>query len=207
MSFGSGQGVVQMRRLGSLVVSLAVLGVSVAAQAELYRYVNDRGVTVLDSRVPPEFVNNGYEVLDSQGRVKQVIPAAPTKEEREAARRALAEQERQRAADSTLLRLYGNAEDLDRAHRRQVAQIENLIATSRGSIEALTEQRERLEQRAAAQQRAGREVDASLLTEISEASAEAARLERLIARKKREIVEVNARFAEQRERLVALLGR
>ncbi len=195
-----------MRRLGSWVVSLALASVSFAVHAELYRYVNDRGVTVLDSRVPPEFVSNGYEVLDSQGRVKQVIPAAPTREEREAARRALADQERQRVADNTLLRLYSNAADLDRAHRRQIDQIDNLIQTSRASIHGLEQQREKLEGRAAAQQRAGREVDASLLREMAEIDAEAWRLQRLIKRKEREILEVNQRFAEQRERLVALLG-
>lgn len=195
-----------MRRLGSWVVSLALASVSFAVHAELYRYVNDRGVTVLDSRVPPEFVSNGYEVLDSQGRVKQVIPAAPTREEREAARRALADQERQRVADNTLLRLYSNAADLDRAHRRQIDQIDNLIQTSRASIHGLEQQREKLEGRAAAQQRAGREVDASLLREMAEIDAEAGRLQRLIKRKEREILEVNQRFAEQRERLVALLG-
>jgi chromosome segregation ATPase len=195
-----------MRRVGCWCVSLLLLGAAATVQAELYRYIDNRGVTVLDSRVPPEFVSNGYEVLDSQGRVLRVIPAAPTREEREAARRALAEQERQRAADATLLRLYSNTRDLDRAHARHVAQIENLIVSARSSIVVLAQQRERLELRAATQQRAGRELDESLLNEIAESNAETSRLERLITQKEAEIVEVNERFAEQRERLTALLG-
>jgi hypothetical protein len=45
-----------------------------------------------------------------------------------------------------------------------------------------------------------------LLNEIAESNEETARLERLIAQKEAEIIEVNERFAEQRERLTALLG-
>lgn len=188
-------------------VGLSLLGsASLAAQAELYRYVDDRGVTVLDSRVPADFVSRGYEVLDAQGRVKQVIPAAPTPEEREASRRARAEQERQRTADATLLRLYSSPSDLDRAHQRQVTQIDNLIATSEGNISVLKDQRDELQARAAAQERAGRQVEAHLIEEIAQVDVEIDRLQRLIVAKRSEIEEVNSAFARQRERLVALLG-
>lgn len=188
-------------------VSLGVLGsVPLLAQADLYRYVDDRGTTVLDSRVPAEFVSRGYEVLDAQGRVKQVIPAAPTPEEREAARQARADQERQRAADATLLRLYSSPSDLDRAHQRQIVQIENLITTTEGNIAALRDQRDELQARAAAQERAGRKVEERLIAELNEVDAEVVRLQRLISSKRDEIIEVNAAFARQRDRLVALTG-
>ena len=49
---------------------------SAQTMAELYRYVDDKGVTVLDSRVPPKFISRGYEVLDAHGRVKLVVPGA-----------------------------------------------------------------------------------------------------------------------------------
>lgn len=188
-------------------VGLSLLGsASLTAQAELYRYVDDRGVTVLDSRVPADFVSRGYEVLDAHGRVKEVIPAAPTPEEREASRRASAEQERQRTADATLLRLYSSPSDLDRAHQRQITQIDNLIATSEGNISVLKDQRDELQARAAAQERAGRQVEAHLIEEMDQVDVEIERLQRLILAKRSEIEDVNDAFARQRERLVALLG-
>ncbi|SDT07752.1 protein of unknown function [Halopseudomonas xinjiangensis] len=188
-------------------VGLGLLGsLPALAQAELYRYVDDRGTTVLDSRVPAEFVSRGYEVLDAQGRVKQVIPAAPTREEREATRRARADQERQRASDATLLRLYSSPTDLDRAHQRQITQIENLITTTEGNIAALRDQRDELQARAAAQERAGRQVDPQLISELSGVDAEVLRLQRMIASKRDEIIDVNQAFARQRDRLVALIG-
>ena len=188
-------------------VSLGLLcGAPLMVQAELYRYVDDRGTTVLDSRVPAEFVSRGYEVLDAQGRVKQIIPAAPTREEREAARQARADQERQRASDATLLRLYSSPSDLDRARQRQITQIETLITTAKSNISALRDQRDELQARAAAQERAGRKVDERLIADLREVDAEIGRLQRTITDKRDEILQVNAAFARQRDRLVALTG-
>lgn len=183
---------------------LAVFGSGVAS-ADLYRYIDDKGVTVLDSRVPPQFISRGYEVLDSQGRVKLVVPAAPTAAEREANRAALAAQKAQDTADANLLRLYSNTADLERAQNRQIQQIENQITTSKASIEDLQLEREELQGRAAQAERAGRAVDPDLLAELNAVDSETARLQRLITRKREEIAETNQDFEHQRERLEYLL--
>lgn len=193
-----------MRRV-VLWVGLSVLAATpVMAYAELYRYIDDRGITVLDSRVPPEFVEKGYEVLDAQGRVRDVIPASPTQAEREATRQARSEQERQRIADSTLLRLYSDVKDLDRAHARHIAQIDTQIATAENGMQALQAQREELQRRAAAQERAGQEVSALLLERLADLNEESSRLERLIESKRDEIKEIDRSYATQRERLEQL---
>ncbi|MFD1698564.1 DUF4124 domain-containing protein [Halopseudomonas phragmitis] len=190
-----------MRRLG-VAIGLIVAGLSLGVQADLYRYTDERGVTVLDSRVPPEAIGRGYEVLDPQGRVKEVIPPAPTPEELEARREA----ERRAVADATLLRLYSSVADLDRAHARQIEQIDNQILTAQGNLQQLAKQRENLQQRAAAQERAGRAVDARILQELDELDSEQRRLNRLIERSQREKSEVNSSFEQRRLRLSTLLG-
>lgn len=184
---------------------VGLVGFSLPAQAQLYRYLDENGVTVLDSRVPAEYVKHGYEVLDQQGRVKQTVPAAPSPEELQATRAARAEQERQLQEDTTLLRLYSSVPDLERAEKRQLNQIENLIATTRTNIDVLRIQREDLQGRAAAQQRAGREVDEAIIREIAEVDAEVERLQRVIAEKQEEIKGVEASFDVSRARLETLL--
>lgn len=178
---------------------------STAEAAELYRYINDKGVTVLDRSVPPQYVGRGYEVLDKDGRVKQVIPAALSPEERQAQRDAELEQQRQRTADETLLRLYSSVADLDRAHNRQVQQIEALIATAEANLLTLQSQRVDVQSRAASQERAGREVDAQLLRQLDHIESERGRLERQIANSRQEINSINAAFASRRQRLAQLL--
>jgi len=186
------------------ILLLAVFGSGVAS-ADLYRYIDDKGVTVLDSRVPPQFISRGYEVLDSQGRVKLVVPAAPTAAEREANRAALEAQKAQDTADANLLRLYSSTADLERAQSRQIQQIENQITASKASIEDLQSEREELQRRAAQAERAGRAVDPDVLAELAAVDSETARLQRLIGRKRQEIAETNGDFEQQRERLNFLL--
>lgn len=178
---------------------------STTEAAELYRYINDKGVTVLDRSVPPQYVGRGYEVLDKDGRVKEVIPAALSPQERQAQREAELERQRQRTADETLLRLYSSITDLDRAHNRQVQQIEGLIATAEASLLTLQSQREDVQRRAASQERAGREVDAQLLRQLDHIKSERGRLERQIANSRQEISSINAAFASRRQRLAQLL--
>ena len=56
---------------------LVASGVS-HAQVRFYRYQNADGVTVIDDRVPPQFAQKGYAILDSNGRVVEVVPRALT---------------------------------------------------------------------------------------------------------------------------------
>ena len=187
-------------------LGLMLGGMAVSADAtELYRYVNDKGITVLDRSVPPQFVSRGYEVLDKDGRVKQVVPAAPTPDELRAMREAEQEQRRQRSSDETLLRLYSSVADLDRAHQRQIQQIETLIATAEAGLMTLRSQRDDVQSRAASQERAGRKVDPLLLQQLENVEAERRRLERQIRSNRAEIDAVNTAFTSRRERLAQLL--
>ena len=187
-------------------VMLWVLGTAMSADAaELYRYIKAKGVPVLDRSVPPQFVSRGYEVLDRDGRVKQVVPAALSPEQRQAQREAEQARQRQRASDETLLRLYASVADLDRAHSRQVQQIEGLIGTAEAGLLTLRIQRDDVQSRAASQERAGREVDAELLRQLDHIASEQGRLERQIANSRQEIESVNSAFASRRERLAQLL--
>ena len=187
-------------------LGLMLGGMAVSADAtELYRYVNDKGITVLDRSVPPQFVSRGYEVLDKDGRVKQVVPAAPTPDELRAMREAEQEQRRQRSLDETLLRLYSSVADLDRAHQRQIQQIETLIATAEAGLMTLRSQRDDVQSRAASQERAGRKVDPLLLQQLENIEAERRRLERQIRSNRAEIDAVNTAFTSRRERLAQLL--
>lgn len=59
-----------------LALSLAFAVSQLNAQ-DLYRYKDSNGVTILNSSVPAEYVNAGYEVLDSRGIVIEVVPEIP----------------------------------------------------------------------------------------------------------------------------------
>ena len=43
-----------------------------ASGSELYRYTNAEGTVVIDHRIPPQYVAQGYEVLNDKGVVVRV---------------------------------------------------------------------------------------------------------------------------------------
>jgi len=177
-------------------------GKTESAPLELYRYVNDKGVTVLDRQVPSEYIGKGYEVLNSQGRVVKVVPPAPTAEE---VRKRLAA-EAKAGSDAQLLRLYASVEDVDRARERKLAELDGLIGVARGNLQSLRTQQAKLQSQAADDERAGRQVPAHLVAQIDNLKAEQQRLLKDIQRYQENRKQAEATFAADRARLAELRG-
>ncbi|OEC47539.1 DUF4124 domain-containing protein [Pseudomonas sp. 1D4] len=187
-------------RLALILGAMAPL----AAQAELYRYTNEKGVTVLDRLgVPPQFIDKGYEVLNDQGRVVKTVPPAPTLEERQ---RMQADKARA-GSDAQLLRLYTSVEDVDRALQRKLSELDGLITVAKGNQQSLRTQQANLQAQAADNERAGRQVPEALVTQIDNVRSEYKRLDDDIARYQEERKKAQVTFAADRARLAELLNR
>lgn len=189
-----------------MVAAFGLLPVlAVAAQAPvmlLYRYVDSRGVTVLDRQgVPPEYVGKGYQVLNQSGRVVQTVPPAPTAEEIRLKQQAQVQSQ----ADAQLLDRYPSLEELDKASARRRAEIDALIAVATANVQTLQGQQTTLQGQAAAQERAGQEVSTSMLDQLRDVQAQIIDAQARIAKLQQTRSEADAGFAQQRARLVKLL--
>ena len=189
-------------RIGSgALLLLGMLG-AMAAQAELYRYVDDKGVVVLDRHgVPPQYIGRGYEVLTDQGRVTRVVPPAPTAQERQ----RLLEAQARAGTDAQLLRLYASVEDVERAKARKLAELDSVLGITRGNLQSLRSQQANLQSQAANHERAGREVPAQLLSQIDNLRKEQASLQRDVQRYKQARKQAEISFASERERVVCIV--
>lgn len=182
---------------------LALLGAS-TAQAELYRYVSQHGVVVLDSQgVPPEYVSRGYEVLDKDGRVLRVVPPAPTAEEL----RLRAEAQRQAEADAQLLRRYVSVADLEQTRRQQLGNLDGLVAAAQANLQGVQGLMRAREGQAAELQRAGRPVPPALLEELESLAGEQRRIETGLQRLQAQREALEEEFASDRARLLKLVDR
>ncbi len=174
-----------------------------ANAAEMYRYTNAQGITVIDRQgVPSEFIAKGYEVLNEQGRVIRVVPPAPTAEEMQ---KILADRERAKS-DAQLLRLYSSLEDVDRAQARKLAELDGLIGVAKGNLQSVRQQQANLQKQAADQERAGREVPKQLLDQISSQRDEQVRLKKDIERYQAARAQAQSAFTADRARVSELLG-
>jgi len=186
-----------------LMSVLGLLAPALATAAELYRYVDDLGVVVLDRHgVPPQHIGRGYQVLSEQGRVIREVPPAPTAEEFERLQASKA----RAVADAQLLRLYASVQDVERAEARRLAELDSVMGLTQGNLVALRNQQESLQRQAADHERAGRTVPDNLLKQISNLEKEQASLLRDL--KRYEVVRANAQvsYAEDRKRIAELLG-
>lgn len=169
----------------------------------LYRYVDSRGVKVLDSQgVPPEFAGKGYEVLNQQGRVIQVVPPAPTAEELQQKQAA----EAKAAADAQLLKKYPTMADVDRAYTRSLADIDNAIGVARSNQQALQAQQDSLQGEAAQYERGGHPVPQSTLDQLKTIHAQRDALEVKIRGYQDARVKSDKDFADLKVRMAAILG-
>ncbi len=189
----------------SLVFSMLLCAGASAADSAMrfYRYVDAKGVTVLDRQgVPPDLISKGYEVLNDQGRVVQVVAPAPSLEERQ---RAIADKARA-SSDAQLLRLYSTTEDVDRAKARKLAELDGVISVARGNLASLKTQQANLQGQAADQERAGKQVPDHLVAQIENLKAEQAGLEGDIKRYLEGRKQAEASFDSDRARLQTLIG-
>ena len=201
------QGAVRYRVLMGLLVAVfadqALAAGRTGGPVEMYRYVNDKGVTVIDRLgVPPQYIGQGYEVLNDQGRVIRVVPPAPT-----AAEIAQRKADAARASsDQQLLRMYTSVEDVDRARDRKLAELDGLTSVARGNLQSLKTQQANLQSRAADQERAGRQVPDDLVAQLAGLRDDERRLRQDIARYQQMRVQAQDDFAADRARFAQLMG-
>jgi hypothetical protein len=194
-----------MRKSGTLRFSLLLIALlpALAGASELYRYLNDKGVVVLDHQgVPPLYIGKGYDVLDGQGRLLRTIPPAPTAAER----LRISQEKAQASSDNQLLRLYSSLEDVDRARERKLAELDGAIGSARSNLQSLRTQQANFQSQAAELERSGRVVPESLLVQISNLKAEQESRLKDIARFTLIRQQADAGFTEDRARLALLLS-
>jgi len=204
------QNKLSFRTLGFVCALLSLgIGPMTATQAAdapevmLYRYVDSRGVTVLDRQgVPPEYVANGYEILNARGRVVQTVPPAPTAEQVQQAQA----QKAQASADAQLMSLYSSVEDVDRTRARKLSELDTLISLTKGNLKAVLAQQAVIQGQAADQERAGKPVPKSLIDKLDDLRNQQQGLDMDIKRYQTSRTQAEAAFAQDRVRIQRLMA-
>ena len=117
--------------------------------AELYRYKNEAGITVVDWVIPAAYVSSGYEILNESGQVVRVVRPAKTDTdfEQDAAAARVQDAEAAQAAqferDTFLLRRYSTIQDIEAARDRLLRELYILIAILNTQRDTVSQQLER----------------------------------------------------------------
>ncbi len=204
-----------LRSAGRLAL-LGVLSLGVASgvqAANIYKYLDERGRTVFNSSIPPEFVKNGYTIMNERGQVIEVVPRAPTPEEiaaREAAEQArLLEEEalrKQQEADSLLLRTYSSVDDIIAQRDVRVMRLDNQLIELTGNLSKADAEVTRLSQLVETAKAEGRTPEAAIVAKLDELTAQLTSLQNEITVVEAEKAEEIAMAERNAQRLSELLG-
>lgn len=193
----------KMKVLLGMLLAVMVWADAVAA-VRMYRYENAQGVKVIDYQVPPEFVGKGYEVLNSQGRVIEVVPRALTQAELAAKSKQdqqKLDQARQAEEDKKLLTIFSSPADAERARDRKLEAIDAYINITKGNILKLKDDFNYTQGQAAERERAGQAVPDFQLEKIESLQRQISQAEEAIQEKEKEKIVIRAEYGKHIERL------
>ncbi|MFK8047316.1 MAG: hypothetical protein AB8B81_02660 [Halioglobus sp.] len=178
----------------------------------MYRYINDEGNVVLDYQVPAADIGKGYEILNEEGVVLEVVPRELTDEERanvsseeKQLANVRAEQERLRAWDESLLLRYSSVEDIEAARDRALGSLLINLSILKSNTRSLKQQVENYQTQAAQIERGGGSVDVERLAAIEDLQNEISAIERSIVDRTQEMEDVRAEYQLDIERFDQLL--
>ena len=195
-----------------IALFVAMLLVSVSTQADnLYRYKNDVGGTVVDWRVPPEFAGRGYEVLNAQGQVIEVVPRQLSSGElqnKDLVKRLQQEAKFERARlakwDKFLLLRYSTVEDIDAARDRALRDLKIRLSILASNQRTARNRLESVLARVADMERRGDVPLEQDLDAIAALRADIANTGRAIKEREAQVLEVTDSFDEDRSRFIQL---
>ncbi len=170
----------------------------------VYRYKNKDGITVLDSSIPPQYVNNGYEILSLSGKVLKVVAPVVQGEEGARLQREKAEREERERADIQLRRSYSNVADIDAAKTRNLESLRGNISILQANLASAKTRLQGYQSQAAAIERSGRQLPDDLQKNINNLVQEEKDIQLQIQQREAEYTEVAKKFDEDRERFIEI---
>lgn len=188
----------------SLLLSGLVAAQNKTTSKVIYRYKNNQGITVLDSNIPPEYVNKGYEIVSLSGKVIKVIAPVTEGAEGERLYREKLEREVREREDIQLRRSYSNVGDIDAAKTRNLESLRGNISILQANLTSARTRLQNYQSQAAAIERAGRQLPEDLLKNISNLVQEEKDIQVQIQQREEEYKTVEQKFDADRKRFVEI---
>jgi hypothetical protein len=194
------------------VALIAAASLGLPAQAAIKCWTNAEGVRECGEKVPPEFAQQGHQVIRESGAVEE-SERAKTPEELEAEKieaeaKAKEKQAREEAArkDQTLLATYTSTEDIERARDDQIAALDSTIHVTKTRNAKIQQDLDKRIEAAAAEERAGKAPNDALLKDIESLRRQVANNDEFVEAKKKEQEELRQEYAQKIQRFKELKG-
>ena len=202
-----------MRPLSALLMTTTLfLAGEAAAQARIFCCDDAKGRKVCADFVPPQCANRAYEERDGQGRISKKY-AAPLNAEQQARRDAelaRADTEKRKALEAqrhsaALLASYANEKEIDSARDRALAVLEKNLQQSRAKLDEANKVKKKLDGEKASFK--NKPLPAQTKALIRDNESELRAQQAAVEAQTKEMEEVRARFAAEKQQYLALTGK
>lgn len=188
----------------SLLMSGWVAAQNKTTSKVIYRYKNKDGVTVMDSTIPPEYVNKGYEIVSLSGKVLKVIAPVTQGAEGERLQLEKLQRDEREREDIQLRRSYSNVADIDAAKSRNLESLRGNINILQANLVSARSRLQAYQAQAAAIERTGRQLPEDLLKNINNLMQDDKDIQGQIQLREEELKEVEKKFDEDRKRFIEI---
>jgi hypothetical protein len=184
---------------------------SLPAQANTYRWVDEHGQVHYSDHIPPAEVNRAYTVINKAGVTVNNIEKAKTKEqlaEEKRLKQRQAEQEqlarKRQNRDHILLDTYSKVSDLEETRDRYIATLEGLIKVAQHKLASLNNELDKLNKAAANLEREGRVMPGDMRQDITNIQSQIDRENDFILGQRDQQREIRKKFAADIQRFQEL---
>lgn len=168
-----------------------------ALAADLYRWVDNKGNVHYTDRVPAEYMQNGYRVINKQGLTVTTI--APKKDE-SSVKKEDSESRAQQERDRRLLTTYASAEEINAARDRKLAEIKSAISLRQENIALLEKQFREQTREAGDYEKQGEPVPEALRANINTTKKKITAHEEAIRQQQQQLLDAQNFYGEELER-------
>jgi hypothetical protein len=196
-----------------LALAAALLLPPLAADAQSYRCTSKDGKKYYGSAVPSQCIGQPVEVMNKQGRVVQRIDPEGTEKERAAKEAAEAKKREQLAVqreaarrNRALLATYTSTKDIDEARKRALADNHKAILDVETRVEQIRKRQAGYEKELELY-KSKDNPPARLADDLRNAEVDLKYQEELLAVKRKEVEQINARYDDDKKRYIQLTGR
>lgn len=186
---------------------------SLHAQAKVYKWVDDHGITHYGEVMPSEYANKERDTINKAGlidkRPEKIDPAKTRAQEEEDQKRKIEKQAEieQKRRDSAMLNTYSNETEIDQARDRSLDLVNARVESNKMLLKSSNDTLDGLKSEVATRSREGKQIPQSLTNDIAQTEARAARYAAELTKSEAEVTTVKARFDSEKELYRKLKGR
>ena len=186
---------------------------SFSAQAKLYKWVDDKGVTHYGETIPQEYANRDRSEMNKSGRIVNTQDVLTPEEHRakEAAdaksKAELDVARNQKLHDNSLLNTYSNAKEIDLARARNVQQIDARVQVAVKRLDNANKALADLQKTAETRTKAGKNIPPYLIEDLQAAKTLADKANSDVTNINAEKAALEARYDADKARYKELTGK